>query len=118
MKKTLSLVFSFFLLCHSFSQDTARKSYVRRPAYGISFLFNDYITPQRIRASSLSSVLANKQKAKFNEMETGIAITYFKGLTNHLDLAPQLPVPLLIMLLVVRMQLKVNCYWKEMFRLT
>src|SRR5687767_2570602 len=90
MKKTLSLVFSFFLLCHSFSQDTARKSYVRRPAYGISFLFNDYTTPQRIRANSLSSVIANKQKAKFNEMETGIAVSYFKGLNSHLDLVTTL----------------------------
>ena len=90
MKKTLSLVFSFFLVCYSFSQDTARKSYVRRPALGISFLFNDYLTPQRIRANSLSSVIANKQKAKFNEMETGIAVSYFKGLNNYMDLVTTL----------------------------
>ena len=90
MKKTLSLVFSFFLLFHSFSQDTEKKSYVRRPALGISFLFNDYITPQRIRTHSLSSVIANKQKAKFNEMETGIAVSYFRGLNNHMDLVTTL----------------------------
>ena len=85
MKKTLSLVFSFFLLCHSYSQDTEKQSYVRRPAFGISFLFNDYTTPERIRASSLSYVVANNQKAKFNEMESGIAISYFKGLNNSID---------------------------------
>jgi OOP family OmpA-OmpF porin len=90
MKKTLSLVFSFFLLCYSYSQDTEKQSYIRRPALGISFLFNDYTTAQRIRASTLSSVLANKQKAKFNEMESGIAISYFKGLNNNLDLATTL----------------------------
>lgn len=90
MKKTLALVFSFFLIGYSFSQDTARRSYIRRPALGISFLFNDYATPQRIRSSSLSSVIANKQKAKFSEMETGIAISYFQGLNNNLDLATTL----------------------------
>ena len=90
MKKNLLLVFSFFLICHSYSQDTEKKSYVRRPALGISFLFDDFLTPQRIRSNSLSSVIANKQKAKFNEMETGIAVSYFKGLNNHMDLVTTL----------------------------
>lgn len=90
MKKTLSLVFSFFIVCYSYSQDTEKKSYVRRPALGISFLFNDYTTAERIRASTLSSVMANKQKAKFNEMETGISISYFKGLNNNIDLVTTL----------------------------
>src|SRR6188474_1749912 len=85
MKKTLSLVVPFFLFCHSYSQDTEKQSYVRRPAFGISFLFNDYATAERIRASSLSYVVANNQKAKFNEMESGIAISYFKGLNNSID---------------------------------
>jgi OmpA-OmpF porin, OOP family len=58
---------------------------VRQPALGISFFFNDYTTPQRIKASSLSSVLANKQKAKVNEMDAGIGISYFQGLSNHVD---------------------------------
>ena len=87
MKKILLLLFFFSFISAAYSQNNDTSSYIRKPALGISFLFNDYITPQRIRASSLSSVLANKQKAKFNEMETGIAITYFKGLNNHLDLA-------------------------------
>jgi hypothetical protein len=90
MKKILFLLFSFSFITSIFSQDNNTPSYIRKPALGISFLFNDYTTPQRIRESTLSSVLANKQKAKFKEMETGIAVSYFKGLNNHLDLATTL----------------------------
>ena len=90
MKKILLLLISFSFITSSFSQDDDKISYKRKPALGISFLFNDYITPQRIRESTMSSVLANKQKAKFKEMETGIAISYFKGLNNNLDLATTL----------------------------
>ena len=90
MKKTLSLLFSLFFIIYSFSQEAEKKSYVRRPAFAISFLFNDYTTAQRIRSSSLSSVIANKQKAKFKDMETGIAVSYFKGVNNHLDLVATL----------------------------
>ena len=89
MKRILSLILSFFLISYSFSQDT-KNAYVRKPALGISFFFNDYLTPKRIRTSSLSSVLANKQKAKLKEMDPGIAITYFKGLNNNVDLAATL----------------------------
>jgi hypothetical protein len=80
MRKILLLVSLFFLTSYSFAQDSEKESYVRTPALGISFAFNDFITPRRIRASSLSSVLANKQKAKFNDM----------GLNSHLDLATTL----------------------------
>jgi hypothetical protein len=90
MRKILLLVSLFFLTSYSFAQDSEKKSYVRTPALGISFAFNDFITPRRIRASSLSSVLANKQKAKFNDMEAGILVSYFKGLNSHLDLATTL----------------------------
>ena len=85
MKKSFTLLASFCLFfLNSFAQDNT-KSYVRPPALGISFFFNDYVTPQRIQASSLSSVLANKQKAKIKEMDAGIAISYFQGLSNHVD---------------------------------
>lgn len=90
MKKILSLLFSFLFILYSFSQGIDKPSYIRKAALGISFLFNDYTTAERIRTSSLSSVIANKQRAKFKEMETGIAISYFKGLNNHLDLASTL----------------------------
>jgi len=86
MKKSLAFILSFFFLSCSFSQEV-KNAYIRKPAFGISFFFNDYLTPSRIRTTSLSSVIANKQKAKIKEMDPGIAITYFKGLANHIDLA-------------------------------
>jgi hypothetical protein len=89
MTKVLSFLLTFFFISYSYSQET-KNAFVRKPALGISFFFNDYITANRIRTTSLSSVLANKQKAKLKEMDPGIAISYFKGLNNHLDLASTL----------------------------
>lgn len=91
MKKILALLVTFFFIANSFSQDTTiKQSYVRKPALGVSFFFNDFVTAQRIRSSSLSYVIANKQKAKWKDMNHGIAVNYFKGLNNHLDLAATL----------------------------
>lgn len=90
MKKILFLFFYLFFILYSFSQDTVKKSYVRKPAIGISFFFNDYVTAQRIRSTSLSNVIANKQRVDFKEMDPGISATYFKGLNEHLDLAATL----------------------------
>jgi OOP family OmpA-OmpF porin len=86
MKKSVALILSFFFISCSFSQEV-KNAYIRKPAFGIGFFFNDYLTPSLIRTTSLSSVIANKQKAKIKEMDPGIAITYFKGLANHIDLA-------------------------------
>ncbi len=61
--------------------------YIRPEAIGISFFLNDFATANRIRTTSLSQVLNNKKWAKFKEMSPGIAVTYFKGLTNHIDFA-------------------------------
>lgn len=88
MKKSFTLLFSCFLVLFVSAQDASIKtSFVRKPALGISFFFNDYATAQRIRSLSLSSVFANKQTAKLNEMDPGIGLTYFKGLSEHIDFA-------------------------------
>jgi hypothetical protein len=60
---------------------------LRAPAIGVSFFFNDYTTPQRIRAASLNNVLRNNQWADFKEMSPGIALTYFTGLHKYIDFA-------------------------------
>ena len=92
MRKSYFLFFSLCLFSgFSFSQDNSSKgNYTRPPALGISFLFNDYITPERIRSTSLSHVLANKQLAKLKEMDPGIGLSYFKGLSNNADFAATL----------------------------
>lgn len=90
MRKILFLIPLFFFASYSFSQDSEKESYVRKPALGISFAFNDYTTASRIRSGSLSSVLISKEKTRLKDMDAGIAVSYFKGLNNHLDLAATL----------------------------
>ena len=87
MKKILSVLFALYLLVPAAnSQDDE----IRPKALGISFFMNDFITPSKIRTTSLSSVLSNKQFAKFNDMSPGLAITYFKGIQKHIDIAASL----------------------------
>lgn len=88
MKKFLMVLLVPILLA---SEGFAQKgAYTRPSALGISFTFTDYTTAQRIRSSSLSSVLKDKQAAKIKDMAPGFALTYFKGLSNHVDLATTL----------------------------
>jgi hypothetical protein len=87
---TLSALALFCLATGSMAQNnvTVRNTdYVRKPALGISFIFNDYKTAQLIQNSSLSSVLNNKQFSKIKQMSPGIALSYFKGLSNNVDFA-------------------------------
>ena len=88
MKKILSAFFALYLLVPStYGQN---KDNVRQPAIGISFFLNDFITADRIRTTSLSSVISDKKFAKMSQMSPGIAINYFKGLTDHIDFAANL----------------------------
>jgi outer membrane protein OmpA-like peptidoglycan-associated protein len=84
MKKILAALVSMYLLVPAtYGQD----DYIRPKAIGISFFLNDFITAQRIRTNSLTYVLDNHKVAKIREMSPGIAVSYFKGLTNHIDFA-------------------------------
>ena len=83
MKKLLVSLFSTVLFAPLlFSQDN-----IRPAELGISFNLYDFITAQRIRTTSLSSVLSNKKIAKIGNMSPGIGIHYFKGLKKNLDFA-------------------------------
>jgi OmpA-OmpF porin, OOP family len=84
MKKILVSLLMITVSTQVFAQD---QNYVRPAFVGVSFIMNDYVTAQRVRNSSLTSVLTNRRLAKFREMTPGIGITYFKGLRNHLDIA-------------------------------
>lgn len=84
MKKILVVLMALcFLSPASFAQDPE----IRPAAIGVSFFFNDYLTPSRIRSQSLSNVLTNNNWARFKEMAPGLAISYFKGLKKHVDVA-------------------------------
>ncbi|HEX6334391.1 MAG TPA: hypothetical protein VFZ78_09200 [Flavisolibacter sp.] len=84
MKKIPAAFFACMLLCSvaSAQNNTDQKDYI-----GVSFLFNDFVTAERIRATSTSNVIGNDQWAKFNEMSAGIGVHYFRGLKKHIDFA-------------------------------
>ncbi|MGN6401717.1 MAG: hypothetical protein ACTHMD_14775 [Flavisolibacter sp.] len=89
MKKLLASVFIIaFFSQIILAQDNA----IRPAAVGISFFFDDFTTPQRIRAGSLSAVLRDHQWAKFREMSPGAALTYFNGVQKYIDFAGTLAV--------------------------
>ncbi|MFL5773083.1 MAG: hypothetical protein ACJ75F_07995 [Flavisolibacter sp.] len=84
MKKLIASLFLFCLLStHSFAQNITP----RTKSIGVSFILNDFTTPQRIRSGSIEQVVRDKKWAKFNEMSPGLGLTYFKGLQDHLDFA-------------------------------
>lgn len=84
MKKFLAvmLALSFFVPA-SFGQ----KEEIRPAAIGVSFFLNDFTTADRIRSTSLTRVLRDKQWAKTKQMSPGLAIHYFKGVTRKIDFA-------------------------------
>jgi OmpA-OmpF porin, OOP family len=84
MKKILAVLLALSAYMPSvFGQDDE----VRPAAVGISFFLNDFITPDRMRNSSVAQVINNKKWAKLKEMSPGIAVHYFKGLTKNIDFA-------------------------------
>lgn len=86
MKKILAaLVFLCLLNSNAFTQNK-----IRPKALGVSFIFNDFLTAQRIRSGSLGKVLTDDQWAKFKEMSAGMAINYYQGLKRHIDFAATL----------------------------
>lgn len=85
MKKLLQAILAICLFMPTaFSQ---KGEYTRPAAIGISFFLNDFKTPALIRSTSLSKVLADKSFAGLGDMSPGIAVTYFKGLNDHVDFA-------------------------------
>lgn len=85
MKKLLaSVVAVCFLFTTGYSQTKATP---RQSSIGISFTLTDFLTPQRIRSTSLAQVMNKKQVAKFREMSPGIAVSYFQGLLPRIDFA-------------------------------
>lgn len=86
MKKILAA----FLVVLSLAPDTFAQDILRPRTLGISFILNDFISPQRFRTTSFSSVVRNDQFAKFKEMSPGIAVTYSIGLKKNIDFASTL----------------------------
>ncbi len=85
MKKILSALFALYLIVPA-SYGQKEKS-IRQQSVGISFFLNDFLTPERIRTTSLNKVISDKKFAKMSDMTPGLAVSYFKGVSNHVDVA-------------------------------
>lgn len=82
MKRLFACLIIGLLLLQDVS---AQEKPIRKRSIGVSFVMNDFVTPQRIRSSSLANVMRENRWAKFKEMSPGIAVTYFKGVSPYVD---------------------------------
>src|SRR5262245_43053722 len=90
MKKfAFSLLVLFGCLNPSFAQDIKNK-YVKAPALGIQFFFNDFKGADYIKNNGLSIAMRDKQLGKFKQMTPGLAVNYLAGITNHFDFSANL----------------------------
>lgn len=87
MKKVLYVIALFFMMPAGVEAQTKP---VLPKSLGVNFFFNDFVTPQRIRTTSLNQVLADKRFARMREMTSGLAVTYMKGIRPHLDMQASL----------------------------
>lgn len=90
MKKIILLctVLTCILTLHA--QEKLKKQYAKRPALGVHFTLTDFTTAQNIKNSSLNSVIVNKAWQKARIMSPGLAVTYMKGFSNHIDIQGRL----------------------------
>ena len=66
----------------SISQTTDLK---KRPTLGIGFNLKDFKTAELLKNKSLSDVLINNSFSQIQDMAPGAAITYYEGITDHID---------------------------------
>jgi outer membrane protein OmpA-like peptidoglycan-associated protein len=64
-----------------------QNDYKKQSSLGVHFIFNDFQTAADLRSNGLSNVLKNKQWTKTGRMTPGLALSYMKGISNHLDFA-------------------------------
>ena len=81
MKKIILTALAFGLLINSFAQDEYKKT----PSIGIHFFYNDFKTAEELRSGGLASVIRTKNWSKTSRMTAGLAASYLKGVSNHVD---------------------------------
>lgn len=85
MKKLLLLCLVFQgLLQVGVAQEN---DYIKRPALGVNFFFNDFTGGGYIKKFGLNRAIRDKQIGQFKNMAPGLAINYLSGLSKHLDLS-------------------------------
>lgn len=83
--KTLIIVITLFLFASVNAQ-----SYIKPSALGIHYSLTDFETVAKIKSTSFSDVLNNKQWSLPSQMMTGIGADFLKGITSHIDFAASL----------------------------
>jgi hypothetical protein len=87
MKKIL--FFSFICLLGIGSLNAQENGQATR-SLGFSFFLNDFTTANRIRTTSLNTVVNDKSFAEIGEMNAGVAVNYFKSIGSKLNMAASL----------------------------
>jgi OOP family OmpA-OmpF porin len=87
MKKLMLSFVSIMLFASSFSQTA---DYRKPSTLGVSFFLSDFQTAADLKKSGLSSVIKSKNLFRTGRMNPGLALTYLKGLSNHVDFSGSL----------------------------
>ncbi len=65
-------------------------NYIKPPALGVHFFFNDFNGAAYAKMHSLGNALRNHQLSDFKDMDPGLALNYLNGISNHFDLSVNL----------------------------
>ncbi|HET9056591.1 MAG TPA: thrombospondin type 3 repeat-containing protein, partial [Chitinophagaceae bacterium] len=82
MKKIILSLLAVLGLISSYAQNG---DYKKRPAIGVHFTLTDFKTAADLRTSGLGSVLSKGDYKKIVNMSPGLAVSYWKGLSNYVD---------------------------------
>lgn len=82
MKKLILSIFTLLLFFGSFAQTT---DYRKPSSLGVSFFLSDFQTASDLKTLGISQVINAHNLFKTNRMNPGVALTYLKGLSNHVD---------------------------------
>ena len=87
MKKLILSVISILLVVSVFAQ---KEDYRKRSTIGVNFFLNDFQTAADIKRNGLGSVIRAKNLFRSKRLNPGMALSYLKGLSNHVDFAGSL----------------------------
>lgn len=87
MKKIIT---PLLLLLFFAKYSVAQTNVIRPKSLSVSFILNDFATPERIRNSSLGTVLREKKVEELKNMGLGFGLTYIQGISTHVDFAATL----------------------------